>query len=151
MRLKSLAVTWPVASLVAAGIALAADPAMAQREVTDYGSFDCTANTADGKTTWDCPPQTFEQTFAQTPDVYFSIAGFSKVALPGDGRLSIAVATNGMIFQTGFQPFLDTTLGQAAGADTSTVTINWTAIGQGEAVQRRVRAPHVPRLHEHRR
>ena len=103
MWLRTLAMS--SASLVVAGIALAADPATPQRNevVMDFGSSECTASVADGKTRWDSPAQTLDQKFAQAPDVYFSISGHSMVAMARDGSLSIALVTSGEVSQQGSQ------------------------------------------------
>ena len=105
-------------------------------EVIDFGSFKCTAAKPDGgKLSWTCPKQSFQSKFKEPPVVFFSIAGFDRLA-PLDGSFSLNVDTKDEIAKDGFQPVVDERADKSIGLDKSAIRVTWIAIGLGERPER---------------
>ncbi len=120
----------------------AADPPTVQSarvgsgEVIDFGSFQCTASKSGvDKPVWSCPSQLFLSKFKEPPMVFFSIAGFDRLAV-GNGSVSLEIDLKDEVNKEGFQPIIDDRADTPTGLDKSAVRVNWIAIGEGERVRR---------------
>lgn len=148
---------FPIAAVLILGVAgshdaAAADPPsqaqtarVAGGEVIEFGSFHCTAQKEDGdKLAWSCPAQSFASKFKEAPTLFFSIAGFDRLAATDTG-FSLDIDTKGDATKDGFNPIVDDASNKPA-AEKSTIGVTWIAIGEGERAPRKPRASREERL-----